>query len=256
MKKLEGKVAIITGCSQGLGKYIALRFAEEGAKVAICARTADKLEKTAEMCRQAGAEVFSKAIDLCSYEDIKGFVDDVVERFGTIDILANNAISIKPPHPFLDHTEEYLDSVMKGGFYATWRLMKLCFPYLKDKKSSIINFGSGVGIRGMEGYAAYASCKEAIRGLSRVAAREWGPLGIRVNVLCPAAITDHVKDTLDELDETTRKYVIASLSNNSLKRPGDPYEDISPVAVFLASDESQWITGQSLSVDGGVNIHS
>ncbi len=256
MKKLEGKVAIITGCSGGLGKYMAIRFAEEGAKLAICARSFDKLEVTAKACEAAGAEVLYKAVDLCVLEEIEAFVKDVVERYGTVDILVNNAISIKPPHPFMEHTLEYLDSVFRGGFYATWHLMQLCFPYLKDKKSSIINFGSATGDLGKKGYAAYASCKEAIRALSRVAAREWGEYGIRVNTISPAAMTDHVKDSLPGLDEKTREYVIASLSKAPMKRPGDPYEDITPVAVFLACDESQWVTGQNINVEGGANIHS
>ncbi len=255
-KRLEGKIAVITGCSKGLGKYIALRFAEEGARLAICARTLNKLEETAEMCREAGAEVLYKQVDLSDLGETEAFVADVVKRFGTIDVLVNNAVSTFPPHPFMDHTMQELESVFYTGFYPTWNLMKLCFPYLKGKSSSIINFGSGVGIRGMDGYAAYASCKEAIRALSRVAAREWGQYGIRVNALCPAAMTDHIKDTLAELDEKKREYVIASLSSGALKRPGDPYEDIAPVAVFLASDESRWITGKSISADGGVEIHS
>ncbi len=256
MKKLDGKVAIITGCSKGLGKYIALRYAQEGARLAICARSFNKLEQTAKLCEEAGAEVLYKAVDLAQYEELESFVQDVITRFGTIDILVNNAVSTQPPHSFMDHTMEELDSVLSSSFYPTWHLMRLCFPYLKDKSSSIINFGSGVGLRGMDGYAAYASSKEAIRGLSRVAAREWGQYGIRVNVLCPAAMTDHVKETLPGLDEKTRAYVIASLSNGALKRPGDPYEDISPVAVFLASDDSKWITGKTISADGGVEIHS
>ncbi len=256
MKRLEGKVAIITGCGGGLGRHMAIRFAEEGAKLAICDCVYDKLEWAAKQCEAKGAEVFYKAVDLCVLEEIEGFVKDVVERYGTVDILVNNAISIKPPYPFMEHTLEQLDTVLHSGFYATWHLIQLCFPYMKDKKSSIINFGSSNGDFGYAGYAAYASCKEAIRALTRVAAREWGQYGIRVNTLSPAAMTDRVKESLPHLDEKTRDYIIASLSSGPLKRPGDPYEDIAPVAVFLACDESQWITGQTINTQGGANIHS
>ena len=256
MGKLDGKVAIITGCSGGLGKQIALRFAAEGANVAICARSSDRLQETAKACEELGAEVVSMSVDLSVYDQLNAFVDAVAQRFGTVDILVNNAVSITPPHSLLDHTLEELDMTMHSGFYATWHLMKLCYPYMKGKASSIINFGSGAGDMGMDGYAAYASTKEAIRGLSRVAAREWGKDGIRVNIVNPSAVTDNVKASLDFLPEEQKAYVISSLSMNPMCRPGDPYEDITPAIVFLASDESRWVTGQTLMVEGGGNIHA
>lgn len=181
----------------------------------------------------------------------------MVEKFGTIDILLNNAVSISNPHPFLEHTLEELETTLHSGFYATWHMMRLCFPYMKGKKdASIVNFGSGAGEMGLEGYAAYASTKEAIRGLSRVATREWGQYGIRVNVLSPSAVTENVIDGISQLPQEQKDYVMQSLSQNPLRRPGDPYEDITPAAVFLASEDSRWVTGQNLNVEGGGNIHS
>lgn len=256
MKKLEGKVAIITGASGGLGKHMAIRFAEEGAKIAICARTVAKLEATAKECESRGAEVFFKGTDLTDYNQLKEFVDGTIARFGTVDILVNNAISISSPHPFLEHTIETLDQTMHSGLYATWHMMQLCFPYMKDKASSIINFGSGAGDMGMEGYAAYAATKEAICALTRVVAREWGQYGIRANSINPSAITDNVQAALPTLDEEMRAYVISSLSENPMKRPGDSYSDVAPVAVFLAGEDSRWITGQNIMVEGGGNIHA
>jgi NAD(P)-dependent dehydrogenase (short-subunit alcohol dehydrogenase family) len=170
MGKLEGKVAIITGCSEGLGKQIAKRFVAEGAKVAICARNITKLEATAKECEALGGEVFYQKTDLCEKDQMESFVKGAVDRFGTIDILVNNAISICPPHSFLDHTEDELRLTMTSGFLATWRMMLLCFPYLKGKNSSIVNFGSTGGEMGMDGFAAYASAKEAI--LTRISPRQ------------------------------------------------------------------------------------
>lgn len=256
MGKLDGKVAVITGCSMGLGKQIALRFVEEGAKVSICARNLDKLKATAKECEDLGGEVFYRKTDLCEKEDMEQFVKETVDRFGTIDILVNNAISICPPHPFLEHTEDELQLTMRSGFLATWRMMLLCFPYLKDKNSSIVNFGSTAGDMGMDGYAAYSATKEAIRAISRVAAREWGKYGIRVNTCSPAGLTDHVTGTIDYLSDEMKKYVMDGFKANPMCRIGDPYDDIAPAVLFLASDDSRWVTGQNLNVEGGGNIHS
>lgn len=257
MGKLSGKTAVITGCSGGLGKQLAIRFADEGANLAICARSADRLAATAKECEAKGVQVLDMPTDLTDLEQMSAFVQAAAGKYGQIDILVNNAVSISSPHTFLDHTLEELEATMHSGFYATWHMMKLCFPYMKEHgDASIINFGSGSGDLGMEGYAAYASTKEAIRALSRVVAREWGKYGIRVNVLCPSAVTDHVKASLAHLSEEQKTYVMSSLSTNPLCRPGNPYEDITPVAVFLASEDSRWITGQSINAEGGGNIHA
>ena len=256
MGKLDGKTVIITGCSGGLGKQTALRFASEGAKLAICARSLDRLQATAKECEERGAEVLAMRVDLTDYDQLKGFVEATVEKFGAIDVLVNNAVSITPPHPFNDHTIDELNMTMNSGFFATWHLMKLCYPYMKDRDASIINFGSGAGDMGLEGYAAYAATKEAIRGLSRVAAREWGKDKIRVNIINPSAVSDNVRAGIEVLPEEMKQYVIDSLSVNAMKRPGDPYEDITPAILFFASDESRWVTGQTLMVEGGGNIHS
>ncbi len=256
MKKLEGKVAVITGCSGGLGKQIAKRFVTEGARIAICARNLSKLEATAKECEELGGEVLYQKTDLCNKDEMEQFVKATVERFGTIDILVNNAISICPPHPFLDHTDEELDLTMHSGFYATWHMMRLCFPYMKDKQSSIVNFGSTGGEMGMDGFAAYAAAKESIRAISRVAAREWGKYGIRVNTCSPAGVTDHVMETIGDLSQEMQDFVMNGMKNNPMCRIGDPYEDITPAVVFLACDDSRWVTGQNLNVEGGGNIHS
>ena len=255
MGKLEGKTALITGASGGVGKQIAIRYAKEGANLAICARTQSKLLETAAQCEANGAKVIAVPTDIKDYAALKHLVEKTIETFGTIDILVNDAISICEPHPFLEHTIEELDNTMFSGLYGTWHLMKLCFPYLKEHGGSIINFGSGAGREGLAGYAAYASTKEAICGLSRVVAREWGVYNIRVNVLSPSAMTETVKGSLPLLSEEMRTYVIDSLSQNALHRPGDAYEDVAPVAVFLASDDSRWITGQNICAEGGGDIH-
>ena len=133
MKKLENKVVLITGCSSGLGKQQAIRMAEEGAKLAICSRTESRLMVTKEICEEKGAEVLAMAIDIMDYDSLVQFVDATVEKFGTIDVLINNAHTITIPAPFLEKTIEDLDIEMKSSVYSYWHLMKLCFPYLKNK---------------------------------------------------------------------------------------------------------------------------
>ena len=149
--KLDNQVAIITGCSGGIGKQIAIRFAQEGAKVAICARRFEKLQETKALCEEAGAEVLALQCDVSIMADLENLVKQTIEKFGKIDILVNNAVSAEPGTPFMEQSEEYLMRVFNSGFMSTWRLMKLCFPYLKETKGRVINFGSGAGIRGVAG---------------------------------------------------------------------------------------------------------
>ena len=257
MGKLEGKIAIITGASGGLGKQIAKRFVMEGAKIAICARTESKLMITKAECEELGGEVLAMPVDLCCYDQMEKFVNAVVDKYGTIDVLVNNGVTTQSPVPFLDQTIETLDQVMKSGLYATWHMMKLCFPYMKDKEdASIINFGSASSRFGAEGFAAYVATKGAINSLSRLAAREWGKYHIRVNIASPSAVTDNVMEGVKMLPPEQQEYVKATLSTNPLHRPGDPFEDITPGVVFLASSDSRWITGDNLLLEGGGDIHS
>jgi len=259
MNKLENKVVIITGCSSGLGKQQAIRMATEGAKLAICARTESKLLITKEICENHGAEVFAMALDIMDYEALVKFVEGTVNKFGTIDVLVNNAHTITKPAPFLEKTIEDLDLEMKSSVYSYWYLMKLCFPYLRDKEgagTSIINFASEAAVMGDYLYAPYAAAKEAVRGLSRVVAREWGQYNIRVNTLCPNGLTDNCSGGFKSLGPEAAAHIEKAFVNNPFHRAGDPYNDVAPVVVFLASDDSHWITGQNIHADGGALINA
>ena len=144
-------------------------------------------------------------------------------------------------------------TIVSVSVYGTWHMMQLCFPYLKEKGGSIINFGSMGGVLGMEGFASYAAEKEAIRGLSRVVAREWGQYGIRVNCVCPNVVTDRVEEGLEFSPPAMKEFLVSSMSDNAMKRMGYAYAEFTPAMVFLASDDSLWITGQTLPVDGGAH---
>ena len=172
-----------------------------------------------------------------------------IKRFGTVDVLINNANYEGGNHRFfLEQDIERLDIQLRTGVYAHWHLMKLCYPYMKGKSSSIINLTSGAYQVGLDKYASYAADKGAIRALSMVVAREWGADGIRVNNVSPVGLTDTI---VDKLSPEYSEWIKGMMKNNALTRVGDPYEDVSPLVVFLASDESRWITGQNINADGG-----
>ncbi|MFV8817536.1 SDR family NAD(P)-dependent oxidoreductase [Haliea sp. E17] len=259
MAKLQGKIAIITGSASGLGKQHALRFAQEGASLAICDVREDKLMETRQLCEDMGVEVSAQRCDVGDVDDLKSFVAATVDRFGTIDALVNNAHKITEIRPFLEQTIDDLDIELRTSLYASWHMMKLCFPYMKDKPgagASIINVASKAGIEGTPHYAAYAASKESIRGLSRVVAREWGQHNIRVNTVCPGGWTDNVTGNLESLKKTpgALDWVTDAFKANPFGTIGDPFNDVSPIFVFLASDDSHWITGQNLHADGGAWI--
>ena len=259
MGKLDGKVVLITGASAGLGKQQAVRMAVEGARLAICARTESRLADAARECERAGADVLAMPVDIMDYEALAAFVTATVERFGQVDALVNNAHTITVPAPFLEKTIQDLDVEMRSSVYAYWHLMKLCFPYMRDRPgagASIVNFASEAGVMGDALYAPYAASKEAVRGLSRVVAREWGQYNIRVNTLCPNGMTDTISGGLDWMEPETREHIEKMFVNNPFRRTGDPYDDVAPVTVFLVSDDSRWITGQNIHADGGGLINA
>jgi len=254
MRQLEGKVILLTGASMGLGKQQAIFLVERGAKLTICARRYEKLQETAKLCEEAGGEVLAVQCDVSQPDQLAALVDQHVERYGTIDVLVNNANAEARKIPFLEQDEAELDRAFSVGVYSYWRLMKLCYPYLKGKSSSIINFTSGAYQVGQYDMAAYSADKGAIRALTMVVAREWGKDGIRCNNISPIAMTDTIRDALPpEYSEWVLKDAMRDVA---LGRHGDPYSDLAPAVAFLASDDSRWISGQNLNVDGGKMIYS
>jgi NAD(P)-dependent dehydrogenase (short-subunit alcohol dehydrogenase family) len=168
-------------------------------------------------------------------------------RFGQLDILVNNAQSSVPGQPLEEIDDDTFRLTLESGLFGTFYHMQAALPHLKSKGGSIINLGSREGIFGGVGFAAYAAGKEGIRGLSRCAAREWGRYKIRVNVICPAALSPAAVTYLTANPQQAEAY----RSQIALGYFGDPLADIGPVAVFLAGPESRYLTGQTLNVDGG-----
>jgi NAD(P)-dependent dehydrogenase (short-subunit alcohol dehydrogenase family) len=169
-----------------------------------------------------------------------------VEHFGRIDILVNNAQATRQAK-IEDITDDSIALTFGSGLFGTLYHMQAAFPYLRERGGSVINFGTRQGIYGEPGDGIYGANKEGIRGLSRSAAREWGQFGIRVNVINPAALSPSAEKSLNADPVRAQRYY----DETSLRRFGRPDEDIAPIGVFLASDESRYLTGQTLNADGG-----
>ncbi|MDO4313806.1 MAG: SDR family oxidoreductase [Eubacteriales bacterium] len=255
MGKLDGKVAIVTGAGQGVGRGIALALAKEGAFLSLPSRTASKVEALKEEIEAFGGAAIAFGCDVGEKEQVIHAVKKTVEVYGTVDILINNAQTTVPAHSLLDYTDEEVDRVFKSGYWASLWFMKECYPYLKEQNGCVINFASAIGLNSVPGYLAYASTKEAIRSLSRIAAKEWGRDGIRVNVIVPGAESPGNTQAIIDLAKWSESSGIkASFGTPAIPRKGRPEEDIGRVAVFLCSEDASFLSGYTYCVDGGYCI--
>lgn len=247
MGRLNGKVAIITGGGQGVGLGIARTFAREGASIVLTGRDADKIARAADELEALGGRAACAPGTAGVRADAEAAVRKAVETYGRLDILVNNAQTSKPGTAFEDSDDETLELTVRSGLFGSIHHMQAAFPHMKETGGSIINFGSREGIFGGVGFGIYAATKEGIRGMSRVAAREWGKYNIRVNVICPAALSPVAVKYLEEHPVEAEMY----RKEISLGYFGDPEADIGPVALFLAGDDSRYVTGQTINADGG-----
>ena len=251
MKRLNGNVTIITGGGKGIGFGLAQAFAEEGSNLVITGRTESRLlDAKKRLEDQYGIQVLPIVADGADEAAIKSVVNKTVEKFGKINTLINNAQVSKSGTLLVQHTKEDFDLAIYSGLYAAFFYMRECFPFLKESKGSVINFASGAGLFGKLGQASYAAAKEGIRGMSRVAAAEWGPDGVRVNVVCPLAMTESLQDWKEHYPDLFEK----TIQGIPLGRFADPKDDIGRVCVFLASDDASYVTGHVLSVNGGMRL--
>ncbi len=261
---LTGKTAIITGAgfatlSNGkcgsIGYGIATAYAKEGANLVITGRNVKKLEDAKNALESAyGIKVLTVQADVNAGVDNKQVVDNVIKQtidaFGRIDVLINNAQASASGVTLANHTTEQFDLAMYSGLYATFYYMQACYPYLKETKGSVINFASGAGLFGNYGQCAYAAAKEGIRGLSRVAATEWGADGINVNVICPIAWTSQ----LENFEKAYPEAFKANVKMPPMGHFGDPELEIGRVCVQLASPDFKYLSGETLTLEGGMGL--
>lgn len=251
MKKLKKNVTIITGGGKGIGFGLAQAFAAEGSDLVITGRTESRLIEAKERLEaEFGIKVLPIVADGADEDAIRNVVAKTIETFGKINTLVNNAQVSRSGLPLVDHTREDFDLAIYSGLYAAFFYMRECFPYLKESKGSVINFASGAGLFGKLGQASYAAAKEGIRGMSRVAAAEWGPDGVRVNVVCPLAMTESLREWKENYPELFEK----TIQGIPLGRFADPRNDIGRVCVFLASDDASYVTGETITLQGGSGL--
>ena len=227
--------------------------AKEGANIVITGRNVKKLEEAkAKLEEKFGIKVLTVQADVSAGTDnettVANVVKQAIDTFGRIDVLINNAQASASGVTLADHTTEQFDLAVYSGLYAAFYYMKACYPYLKETKGPVINFASGAGLFGNFGQCAYAAARENIRGLTRVAATEWGPDGINVNVVCPLAWTAQ----LENFEKAHPEAFKANVKMPPMGHYGNVETEIGRVCVQLASPDFKFMTGETLTLEGGL----
>ncbi|MCX5998417.1 MAG: SDR family NAD(P)-dependent oxidoreductase [Chloroflexi bacterium] len=247
MTNLDGKVAIVTGAGQGVGRGIALAMAREGAAIAVTELNPDTCRQVVEEIRAFGGRALEVVCNVRQRRLVQTAVAATAREFGTVDILVNNAQAHRQGLRFEDTTDDDMALALESGLMATFYFMQACFPYFREHGGKIINLASAAGTEGHAGNTAYATAKEGIRALTKVAAHEWGKYRINVNAICPLADSPG----WEKAPPGSLKMTLRSVP---LGRMGDPEKDIGRAVVFLASADSDYITGHTMTVDGGQTI--
>ena len=264
MNQFKDKVVIITGAGRSIlsdgrcgsiGYGIATAFAKEGANLVITGRNVNKLEEAKkELEEKYQIKVLAMQADVSADNDnektVKNVIDETIKEFGRIDVLINNAQASASGVKLEDHTTEQFNLALYSGLYATFYYMKHAFPYLKESQGSVINFASGAGLFGNFGQSSYAASKEAIRGLSRVAANEWIRYNVNVNVVCPLAWTAQ----LEKFEQNYPEAYLANVHVPPIGHFGDSEKEIGRVCLQLASPDFKYMTGETITLEGGLGL--
>jgi len=246
---LTGKVAIVTGSSKGIGKAIALAFAQQGAQVVVSSRKQEAVDETAAEFKKEGLVVEAIACHMGDSEQIKNLVDETVKRYGGIDIIVNNAAANPIFGPIEEAGSDAFDKIMAVNVKGPWELAKLCYPHLVKNNGSVINISSIEGITPGQGLGLYSVSKAALIQLSKVLAKEWGKTGVRANTICPGLVKTKFSEALTSNDHILKSVI----AKQALPHVAEPI-DIAGLALFLASDASSFCTGQEFTADGGYTI--
>lgn len=262
MESFEGKTVIVTGAGRAalkngepgsIGYGIDIAFAKLGANLVITGRNVEKLKGAKDEIEQKfNTQVLALQANIAQGQDnesiVQSVVDKTIERFGRIDALVNVAQASASGVTLADHTLEQFDLALYSGLYSTFLYMQKCYPHLKETKGSVVNFASGAGLFGNYGQCAYAAAKEGIRGLTRVAATEWGPDQVNVNTVCPLAWTAALENFKEAYPEAYEENVHMP----PMGRYGDVEHDIASVVVELCTPAFKYMSGETLVLEGGM----
>jgi NAD(P)-dependent dehydrogenase (short-subunit alcohol dehydrogenase family) len=245
--RLADKVVIVTGAGQGVGEGIALAAAAEGANVVVAGRTLEKVERTAATIDDRGVRALAVKCDVRRRDEVDSCVAAALETFGRIDGLVNNAQMVALG-PVLEITEKDARRTWESGYLGSLWFMQAAYPALAAARGSVVNLGTGSALRNdLPGFALYAGTKEMIRTLTRMAALEWGPAGVRVNAVIPNAMSPGLEMWSEFAKEEFDKFV----ATIPLGRVGRLEEDVGRAVAFLLSEDAAYVTGSTLMVDGG-----
>lgn len=248
MSSLNGKVAIITGGSSGIGRATAIAFAREGASVVVASRREDEGLETVNLVKEAGSDGFFVKTDVAKQADIGAMVEKTVEFYGRLDYAFNNAGVEQVQTPLLEQTEEDFDRIININVKAVWLCMQhQISQMLKNGGGAIVNMSSAAGLIGVSGAPIYVASKHAVLGLTKSVALEYAKQGIRVNAVCPGV----VETDLFERFASNPQFRERIMAMHPIGRAGKP-EEIAGGVVWLCSDQASFVTGQSLTLDGGL----
>ena len=249
---ITGKVAIVTGASKGIGRAIALTFAEKGAKVTVSSRKIEGVSEVAREIEEAGGESLAIQAHMGYQDQIDALVNQTLERWGRIDIAVNNAATNPHFGPLLTAEESQLDKIFDTNLKGYFRLCKTVYPHMQAQKAGkIINLSSVAGIQPGFNMGVYSISKSAVIMLTKILARELGPDNIQVNAIAPGIIKTKFSKALWESEALMSEFELRT----PLKRIGLP-EDVTGAALYLASPASDWVTGTVMVIDGGSLVAS